>query len=813
MGSETKTSDQDAHGVIRLSARSIWGPFAKGAVTLDRAKAVVKNRNRDALAVASATVSPLISERTGLAADAGSLAAEVVPRTVPAGDSIEVAVTGSAPARPGSYLADLDVKSAGADPISTPLRVDVAASAFWGVLCLLLGLSLLGVAKLLTGAGGIEETTRQALLFKAAVSADWAHNPPPASHAEAIAEINRNIDDALRSLAAPRGYSVVDRRVPDATAALAAAREAHAELRKALSDASPGVLEIDDLAKEWDAFKTRLNALSAAPAFGASAAQTFSERLRAMSEGLQDQLVAAYARAARTTLEPHVERVRLALAAGEGGRARDTALATRSWMQRAADELERRQALAMGYVLLDTAMLVSDARIRRVAADQAIPPEERTKLIESLDTADAKLASGLTLENLRDAHALIEDAVTESLRARAAVILDKVHEAANAAGDEMSVEPMFAELTKLGPPASLSDSDYFKGMGAAFAVWRRAMAHIEDDAARATMDAAAAAGIDAAAHQDKAGVKKAYETLKADWRDYLPKHIAAASARAVAPYCDEIRKGTLQEIAFMGESVKLQSGRPEVAEWESALDRARINLQMQPSGDVDCIGKLNDEYGQAIAVSGAVFRRGLEDAGIPMDARLDAANRSGDAAAVALIQQLSIAPRDISLKVSPLLKEAVAGDRVLFVFDSLDPNWGPGVDVAVDWGDRSAKFRTDAQKLLRNEPVEHIYPFAQTFNVTATASIRGSDVGRSALPVVVAPSPASLAERLADVFLTSQFALALLIASVVYYWRFHSGAVTFGAISLHYVQAFALGFVAYAAVADLPKAFADLILK
>jgi hypothetical protein len=103
-------------------------------VTLKRATAIVKNRSRGALSVASATVSPLISERTGLAADTGALAGEVRPRTVPAGNSIKVAITGSAPARPGGYLADLDVNSEGADAISAPLRVDVAASAFWGVL-------------------------------------------------------------------------------------------------------------------------------------------------------------------------------------------------------------------------------------------------------------------------------------------------------------------------------------------------------------------------------------------------------------------------------------------------------------------------------------------------------------------------------------------------------------------------------------------------------------------------------------------------------------------------------------------------------
>ena len=81
------------------------------------------------------------------------------------------------------------------------------------------------------------------------------------------------------------------------------------------------------------------------------------------------------------------------------------------------------------------------------------------------------------------------------------------------------------------------------------------------------------------------------------------------------------------------------------------------------------------------------------------------------------------------------------------------------------------------------------------------------------LALSVKPSPANFAQRLADIFLTSQFALALLIASVVYFWRFHAGTVIFGSESLHYVQAFALGVAAYAAVADLPKALGELLLK
>jgi hypothetical protein len=48
----------------------------------------------------------------------------------------------------------------------------------------------------------------------------------------------------------------------------------------------------------------------------------------------------------------------------------------------------------------------------------------------------------------------------------------------------------------------------------------------------------------------------------------------------------------------------------------------------------------------------------------------------------------------------------------------------------------------------------------------------GPELGRSVAKLFVHPSPATAAERLGDMFLTAQFGLALLIASVVYFWRY-----------------------------------------
>ena len=47
----------------------------------------------------------------------------------------------------------------------------------------------------------------------------------------------------------------------------------------------------------------------------------------------------------------------------------------------------------------------------------------------------------------------------------------------------------------------------------------------------------------------------------------------------------------------------------------------------------------------------------------------------------------------------------------------------------------------------------------------------------------------------------------------MYFWRFHAGTLIFGSEPLHYVQAFALGVATYAAVADLPRALGELVLR
>ena len=208
-------------------------------------RALVSNGAERPFTVAAARISPLATERNGLVA-AGSLTAKTDPGPTSPGGAIPVAISGTVPARPGAYKAQLDLDGEDGARISAPLRIEVAANAVWGALCLLLGLSLLGLIKFLSGEGDVEELARHAILERAAIHADWAIHPPPAGRLEMVARIDQEFDDALRTLSKPRGFSVVDRRIADANASLASAREAANKLREA-AGAPPGALETADL--------------------------------------------------------------------------------------------------------------------------------------------------------------------------------------------------------------------------------------------------------------------------------------------------------------------------------------------------------------------------------------------------------------------------------------------------------------------------------------------------------------------------------------------------------------------------------------
>jgi hypothetical protein len=77
-------------------------------------------------------------------------------------------------------------------------------------------------------------------------------------------------------------------------------------------------------------------------------------------------------------------------------------------------------------------------------------------------------------------------------------------------------------------------------------------------------------------------------------------------------------------------------------------------------------------------------------------------------------------------------------------------------------------------------------------------------------PLSLSPSPAGLARRLSDQLFNRRFGAALLVAGLLYSWRFHARKSVFGADDFDYAEAFALGFLVSLAVNELPQRIAEL---
>jgi hypothetical protein len=779
MSSGSSSSEHGPASTIKLAATSRWGPFAAGSVVLKPTEALVRNETDRPFVVASAVVSPLIDERNGLPAGVGALAAKVAPGVLPPGGSVEATISGAAPARPGGYQAHLDLLGESGAPISTGIQVNVSASPFWGIVCMLFGLTLLGLLNLLKTEGDIENLTGQVLLERSAVHLAWVNDPPPLSRAETVARIDRDFDEAVRTLASSRAFSVDDRRLSEASTSLAAAREADGELRQMMAKYPPGTAETAELEQDWDALRAVVSGLAAPIAPGEPKSEGQTAQVAEALGRVQAQFLGPPALAAAASIDAQIRHIRLLLAAGQIELARRMALATRTSMAVAAADLEKRLALQMSLTLTADSTARSEARLRLLASDETWPPEARAKWTARLDAVDAKLAHMTTLKDFTDAASEVKDAEIQSMRDQEGALLARVGEATQAASKELSLEAVGAAFAKMGPPGSLSAADYYADMAKVFEAWRASLVPSTDEVSRRTIEKTADAGIDAAKRQDKAGIKQAYEALKDEWRDYTTKHVSGSVAAAVGPVCHDWQDLEIQQLAAVHGVVNLQPATEEVVNLERQLDRTRLKLEAVEPNSPECIAQ-------------------VQQATLDLSAVTEQAERLST----------TIEPSELTLTTQTDEGDMVKDKPITFILKPPYPNWRSDTDLTVNWGDGQTS-QIPATRMGPAERLEHVYRRIGTFHPSVTAD-QGRVTGTSQSDVFVKSSPATRIQRAGDIFLNLQFALALLIASVVYFWRFHSGTVTFGAESVHYVQAFTLGFAAYAAVAVLPNVLAEL---
>ena len=784
----------------------------------------VANATSGAVTLRAAYADPISLLETGARGGAALKIAVPEDATLPAGGTCDLglAIDGKLPA--GEYASTVRVLADGGEPLAIPVTIGVSASPFLGIACMVAGLVIVGVLGTLSGGGAVQARLHDALRDRAEIHEWLERNPAPASRLDETEAMDRDYDAAIRALAAPRAFAIEDHRIADADAHLAAAAATASDLRRTLSNTRPGALEVKDLQAEWQALKSQFTDL-AAPAAPPMAdpdsllarMTAFQARFRAFELTLPVQVLSG-------DLAVQVQRVALADAAGQGAQARALAIATRAWMRRAAAFLRERVRLVAQYQLTADAMVATDLWIRAQATRPDLPADGLAPVLAMLDQARRMMGPEATVVTERDARKLIDDADVTLLRVSSAALKHRV-DAALAAESEATgfgeVQTVLDELTaSLATNPHPSVEQKKAGLARVLAAWHRRIAaqpgqdDIEDVASH--LAATEQAVSQAVTPADMRATGPSYRALTDAWVAYGLRRQNRAMAAVNGPYCREQQQRTTRELERTQEAVELANPQPALAGWEAELDAIRLDLDAvatdQDNVGTDCLDRLTAVSARENHLSREVFAATLADTDIPAQARLNAAEHSGVEQAIAIAQRLKEEPRPLAIAIQTPERDRVADRSIGFALPNLPAAWGPGVMIAVDFGDHSAPLRASAEALNQGLRIEHAYPVPQTARVRAVATEvsggTGPVLGEGTVSLFIGPSPITAARALSDIFLNTRFALALLIAGTIYYWRFHTRKKVFGAHGFDYVEAFLLGFAVNAAVVDLPARLA-----
>jgi hypothetical protein len=808
---------------LAVATTSARGPFAtaRACVRIRAARFSLANTGASTLTLAPPRIDPLHGQESGTGASGGLHGTLIVPadRLLAPGEQALVEISGTVPALPGIYAAAVRIETQGGGTLAIPLTVTVSASPFWGIAFMLLGLGVVGTTNALTGEGAVASQLRDALAARQ-LTHEWIERtPPPERLRRDMAEMDRHFDAAIAVLGERRALSVADHRPEDARANLQPALETAAKLRESLKDGSSAAAEAADLAHDWQDLQAQMRATAQAGRPEGPAAPGIAGQLDHFLYGWRQQFIGVPMQWVTLELTPHIDRVHLLLAAGQDEAARAQAIAVRRWMRQAAAMLDDRLHTWMGFAMTAGAIAAEDMTMRRQLAAADLPDATRAGLLGQLDAAAARLGEQTTPSAFAAAHQAILDAGTSLFRARAEQVKQHVRAAADRAAAEASIDRPEAVAQEVFAAKPATAADKIAAMTRILAAWRDQIAGVADGPARERLTARADALGKALADGDLTATPPLYHALLDAWSSWQAQHVKALTAPIVSAECSEQRDGLLRGVVVTQAQIRQRAAGPKQVAWEAELDRIRYETQqaaVDDSAAPDCLGVLGDLRQRDIALTDDVFTAMLSVVAIPDAARIATAEMSGSGVAIALTRQLATAPRPLILQPRTPPEERTVGRRIPFAVDNLDPLWGAGIQVAVDFGDGTPPLLLSAEAIRQGSQIEHQYATPRTLRARLRAAERfdsaltpqGRLFGEGETTLLLGPSPVTRAQALADAFLNARFALALLVASVVYYWRFHSGKKALGEKGFDYVEAFAVGFAASLAVTELPEKIA-----
>ena len=733
-------------------------------------------------------------------------------------------LTGEIPARPGAYTTTARLQT-DAGSLAIPISIEVPASQLWGIGCMLFGLFCLSVISFLADEGAVRTRLHDALAARQDIHVWLEANPAPQGQSANIDAMNRNFDAAVTALAARRPISVLDHRAADATDHLAAANAAAEQLRHTLSGRLPGAAEIDDLTREWTELQASLHqiaSLAAAPT--GPPAPGLAGRLDAFLVRYRIRFLQQPMGWMTQEMDSELNRARLAYAAGQGEEARDLAINSRVWLRRSARTLNTALTGYRGALVEAGRMAGLDAALRARIAAPDIPPDARTVLLAMLDDATAKMQGDAWLPEWAAANRALNLAYTQTTRVTATVQLARFK--AETAKIDASTDSSDVEAAEEALQTATDHS--LAGKKAALhpilKLWRNHVAAITAPATRTKMQSAITAAAAAIDSGDMKSVGPLFQSLSDDWIAWNARLVDELKDRLDHQECLDSFTELQRETGGIEASLRERPAEPALADWDRRLDQIRLDMQRHgPDAQTisqNCMAPLLALGSRATALSGEILATTITDLEVPALTRMRLARDSGMATAVAAIEASFDRPWVLGVAVTAPEAERVVGRTLSFSINHADPVWGAGVLLAVAFGDGTPPSLLTAEQLRQGRAVTHDYAAPITARVTVIAAERfkpgtidpvDTALGAGGAGVLIAPSRVTRAELLADDILNLRFAIALLIALVVYYWRYQSKTAILGARGIDYVETFALGFAANAAVSNLPDVLAKLV--
>lgn len=804
---------------VTFTLRSGRGPLSRsGALRLPPKQIAFVNTGTGTVDLALVSIDPAYDERRGVTATASNLQVDVAgPLLVAVGKPLIVTVTGTIPAQPGTYVSAVRVHPGAGSPITVPLSITVAASPAWGVGLTILGLSVVNLMAGLDTQGDIAAKLREALHKRGDAQIFVAQYPEPEGRGD-VPAMRRAYDAAIAALSRPRSAGLLDHRLEDAAAPLAEADGLVTSLRIAAAKLSPADALIATAEIPWKVLQPQLQALaapvSAAPdsvsRLGAGNADggAFGSGLDAMLGRLRDRLVGAPARWLEAELAAQVTRLKLTTAAGEIEEARAQARMMQIAIRRAAHSLAVGQRLVMRQGAQMAFLLGNVADIQHGLADPDIPAPARADIETRLSAAQALLSEGAELRRLVDVGRGVNAAETALALAASHAEANRVAVAVAAASAETDFPEVDQAVAAAQADPDKSPASKTAHLKAIVAAWRATIGRAVDPAARPalltrldTVEAALERG-------DMPGVRSSYRELTTAWATYGTQRAVTAGAHALKPYCDEYAARLQRRLGFVDQDLQWEESNARRMEWDRRRDRLRLALQ-RVAPDADCLQAMLAVDKDAIGLTSEIGAASADTAGIDAAVRLEAMAVYGLSA--------STGPRTLVPYTDTPASELLVDRPMKISVANLDPAWGVGTTVSIGFGDGTPVLSIDAET-LRQTAAEHTYTRPLSAQITALATdgvtsdghAVGVTLGDGTATLLIAPPPDSRARLLADRFFSARFALALIVALVIYSWRFQARDRVFGARGFDYAEAFILGFAVNAAIADLPGILAKL---